>query len=132
MFLGLLNKKEKVAFLKLAHHVARSDGDFSEKQNEIISTYCFEMQVDDISYEEKQFDLKNILNNFTTDKSKKIAMLEIMALIYSDNIVHEEEQKLIDAILETFGFSKLVAHLYLEWTKTILSVSEQGKLLIEL
>jgi len=132
MFLNILKKNEKVAFLELAHNIARSNGNFSNKQKEIISTYCFEMQINDIAYAANKFDLKETLNKFTTNKSKKIAFLEIMALIYSDNIVHKEEQKIIDIMLELFGFSQVLANIYLEWTKTILAVSEQGKLLIEL
>jgi tellurite resistance protein len=131
MFLNILNKDEKIAFLEMAHHIARSDGDFSVKQKEMISTYCFEMQVDNIEYND-EFDLEKILGKFETEKSKKIVLLEVMALIYSDNIVHKEEEKIINAILEYFGFSDALASLYLEWTKTILAASEQGKLLIEL
>jgi len=132
MFLNRLKKKEKIAFLELAHNVARSDGDFSHKQKEIILTYCFEMQIDNINYSDDKFNLQKVLSKFKTNKSKKIVLLEIMALIYSDNIVHKEEQKIIDRMLEYFGLSKALANLYLEWTKTILAVSEQGKLLIEI
>ena len=130
MFLGLLNKNEKIAFLQLAHHVARSDGDFSEKQKEIIANYCFEMQVDDISYNENEFDLVAVLKNFKSNKSKKIALLEIMALIYSDYYVHPEEKKIIDKMVEVFNFNKELALLYLEWTKAMLALYKQGELFI--
>jgi len=132
MFLNILRESEKVAFLELAHKTARSDGDFSSKQKDIISTYCFEMQIDDIDYSDDKFNIQKVLSKFETNKSKKIVLLEIMALIYSDNVVHKEEQKIIDTMLDFFGFSKVLADLYLEWTKTILAVSEQGKLLIEI
>jgi galactose-1-phosphate uridylyltransferase len=45
MFLNRLENEEKVAFLELAHHIARSDDDFSDQQKEIIATYCMEMQI---------------------------------------------------------------------------------------
>ena len=32
MFLNRLEKEEKIAFLELAHYVARSDNDFSDKK----------------------------------------------------------------------------------------------------
>ena len=132
MFLGLLKKEEKEAFLKLAHHVARSDGDFSEKQHEIISTYCFEMQIADTEYNENEFDLDTILKMFDTSKSQKIVLLEIMALVYSDNILHQEEKKIIDKMLELFGLNEVIATVYSEWTKAILAIAEQGKALIEI
>lgn len=132
MFLGLLKKDEKAAFLKLAHHVGRSDGDFSEKQQEIISTYCFEMQIADTEYNENEFDLDTVLKMFDTSKSQKIVLLEIMALVYSDNILHQEEKKIIDRMLELFGLNEAIATVYSEWTKAILAIAEQGKALIEI
>jgi len=132
MFLNNLQEKEKIAFLELAHYVARSDSDFSSKQKEIIATYCFEMQIDDIQYSESDFNLERNLDKFISNQSKKIALLEIMALIYSDEKIHEEEQKVINTMLKSFKLSHGLSNLYLEWTKTILSVSQQGKLLIEL
>jgi len=132
MFLGLLKEEEKNAFLELAHYLARSDGDFSDKQKEIISTYCFEMNIDDIDYNAEKFDLNYTLSKFLSEKSKKIVLLEVMALIYSDEYIHLEEQKIIDIMLEKFELNNTISNIYLEWTKTILAVSEQGKLLLEL
>ena len=132
MFLMMLSDEERVAFLKLAHHIARSDGDFSDKQKEIISTYCFEMQIDDIDYNVDEFNLDNCLDSFLSKKSKKIALLEIMALVYSDEFIHQEEKKIIDIMKKKFGLSDATVDIYLEWTKTILSVSKQGKLLLEI
>ena len=40
MFLNRLEKEEKIAFLELAHYVARSDNDFSLSQKDIINNYC--------------------------------------------------------------------------------------------
>lgn len=37
MFLNRLEKEEKIAFLELAHYVARSDNDFSLSQKDIIN-----------------------------------------------------------------------------------------------
>ena len=132
MFLGLLEENEKKAFLKLAHYMARSDGDFSDKQREIIATYCFEMQIDDIDFDKIDFDVNSVVKEFKSTKSKKIALLEIMALVFSDNILHREEEKIIDIMLDSFEFDKKLSQLYAEWTKSILAVSEQGKILIEM
>lgn len=40
MFLNQLSAEEKVAFLELAHHVARSDNDFSEDRFDLVSDIC--------------------------------------------------------------------------------------------
>lgn len=132
MFLNRLNPEEKVAFLELAHHIARSDNDFSEMQNEIIEKYCQEMQVDDIEYNENSFDIHESLSVVEDKQSQKIILLEIMALVYSDNILHSEEQKVIDILLEEFGLNQNLSVVYGEWTKAILALYIQGEALIEL
>jgi uncharacterized tellurite resistance protein B-like protein len=132
MFLGLLNQEEKVAFLQLAHHMARSDGDFSDKQKEIITTYCYEMRIEDIEYDENSFNLNSLLKTIKDKKSQKIFLLEIMALVYSDNILHEEEEKILNSLINIFGFEKNMSILYEEWTKAILALTEQGKLLLKI
>jgi len=132
MFLGLLNQEEKVVFLQLAHHMARSDGDFSDKQKEIISTYCYEMGIEDIEYDENSFNLNSLLKTIKNKESQKIFLLEIMALVYSDNILHEEEEKILNDMINIFGFEKNISTLYGEWTKAMLALTEQGKLLLKI
>jgi len=132
MFLNRLNNKEKIAFLELAHHVARSDNDFSEDQKSIISKYCLEMQVEDIEYDEHKFDIYNTLGSITTRISRKVVVLEIMALIYSDNFLHEEERKVLEKILEEFDLNYNHSIIYTEWAKTMLSLYRQGNALIDL
>jgi hypothetical protein len=132
MFLNELDQNEKVAFLKIAHYAARSDGDFSDDQKNIINTYCFEMQISDIDYDHNSFNLSEILKGITNERSQKIILLELMALILSDDIVHKEEKKVIDLMLNTFSIKEELYYIYLEWTKAILAVSEHGKLLISL
>ncbi len=132
MFLNMLNSKDKENFLKLAHYMARSDSDFSNEQKEIIATYCYEMQIDDIDFESLDFNLEETLKEVTDKLSQKIMLLEIMALVYSDDVLHHEEAKVIDKMVEVFGLDSNIAKLYQEWTKNILAVTKQGELLLEL
>jgi len=132
MFLNRLNKEEKVAFLELAHHVARSDGDFADEEKEIISKYCMEMQIEDIEFEEEKFDIYTTLGKIEKERSRKIVILEIMALIYADNFLHEEERKVLEKMLEEFDLSYNLAIVYTEWSKAMLSLYTQGNALIEL
>jgi len=131
MFLNRLGKKEKIAFLELAHHIARSDNNFSEEEKTIIDTYCFEMQLEDIIYNKESFSLEENLAVFENKMSKNVVLLELMALIYSDNIVEKQEQEIIDTILAIFNFNASLAKIYAEWTKSILAITAQGQLLLE-
>lgn len=132
MFLNRLKKKEKVAFLELAHHIARSDNDFSESQQNIIQTYCIEMQIKDIKYSKKKFDLEKTLSNFKKYETRKIVLIETMALIYSDSILHKEEKKILNVMLKNFNIAQSLAVTYAEWTKAIMALYTQGEALIDL
>ncbi len=132
MFLNRLEKEEKIAFLELAHYVARSDNDFSLSQKDIINNYCIEMQIENIEFNVNKFDIYNTLGKITNKKSQKIVLLEIMALIYSDNFLHEEERKVLEKILEEFNLNYHLATVYGEWAKAILSLYIQGNALVEL
>ena len=132
MFLNRLKKEEKVAFLELAHHIARSDNDFSESQKSIIDKYCMEMQIDDIEYNNATFDIYKSLGKIKSQRSRKIIILEIMVLIYSDNFLHEEERKVLEKMLEEFDLSYNLSIVYTEWSKAMLSLYTQGNALIEL
>jgi len=132
MFLNRLEKEEKVAFLELAHHIARSDGDFSEDQKSILEKYCMEMQMEDIAYDEEKFDIYNTLEKIKDRRSRKVVLLEIMALIYSDDFLHEEERKVLEKVLEEFDLNYNLSIVYTQWAKTMLSLYTQGNALIEL
>jgi len=132
MFLNRLKKKEKKAFLELAHHVARSDSEFSDGEKNIIDKYCMEMQIENIKFNDKKFDIYNTLSKFKSQSSKKIVVLELMALIYSDDYLHEGERVVLEKILEEFGLSYNLSIVYTEWAKTMLSLYKQGNALINI
>jgi tellurite resistance protein len=132
MFLNRLNKKEKEAFLELAHYVERSDGDFSNDQKHIIEKYCMEMQINDIEFDVEQFDIYDTLDKIQDSKSRKIVLLEIMALIYADDFLHEEERKVLEKILEEFNLNYSLSVVYTQWAKSMLALFIQGNALVEL
>ena len=132
MFLNRLSQEEKSAFLELAHHIARSDNDFSEDQKSIIAKYCMEMQMEDIKYDEDSFDIYTTLDYIQNPRSRKIVLLEIMALIYADDFLHEGERKVLEKVLEEFGLNYNLSVVYTQWAKTMLNLYIQGNALIEL
>lgn len=137
MFLGLLDKEEKKAFLEIAHHFAWSNNDFSDAQKEVIATYCIEMQTDDITYNESAFDLRATLAKFKNKTHQKIVLLETMALAMADNIttlesLHVGEREVLETMIGEFGLSNELAVIYADWTKAMLVLTDQGKNLIKL
>lgn len=132
MFLNRLTSEEKNAFLQLAHHVAHSDESFSSEEKLVIAKYCMEMQMDDVNYDDSIFNLSETLNVFTVENHKKIALLEIMALIYADGKVTVQEESLLNVMIEHFELNPNLAVVYREWSKSILSLFVQGEALIHL
>ena len=132
MFLNRLNEDEKKAFLNLAHYIARVDEDFSEVEQNYIDSYCQEMQIDNIEFNEDEFSLVDTLEVFTTKDAQRIVLLEIAGLIYSDDILHSSEERIINIIAKKFDFDSVKLLLYKEWAKTILSVTNQGELLLKI
>lgn len=132
MFLNRLDPDEKSAFLALAHHVARSDAEFSSEELTVIARYCMEMQVDDIDYDEDQFDIDQIIGRFQSDNHRNIVLLELTTLIYADERLAAEEQQILDKLVERFDMNPYVSTIFKEWAKSFLSLCTQGEALIHL
>ena len=132
MFLNRLNTDEKTAFLALAHHVARTDADFSSEERIIIAKYCMEMQIDDIDFDEAAFDLEAVLNRFQNRSHRNIVLLELMALVYADGRLAAQEQSVLDSLITYFDMNPHLSIVYKAWARNILSLYTQGEALIHL
>ena len=132
MFLNRLNTDEKTAFLAIAHHVARTDAEFSSEERIIIAKYCMEMQIDDIDFDEAAFDLEAVLNRFQNRSDRNIVLLELMALVYADGRLAAQEQSVLDALITYFDMNPHLSVVYKAWARNILSLYTQGEALIHL
>lgn len=79
-----------------------------------------------------KFDLDKSLNKFKNKSGQKIALLEIMALVYSDDFLHDEEKKVLDKMIKNFKLKKYLSVIYSQWRKSILALYIQGQALIDL
>lgn len=128
MFLMKLQSKEKFAFLQLAHYLARIDNTYEKKEEEIILEYCNEMGIDNLdSFDMEKFDLDSILKSFSSKKSKKIVVLELMILIYIDDSFNIDEKKIIEKIMKEFGLSSKKIEKCSLWGKSISRLYIEGK-----
>ena len=132
MLLHRLKQKVKVPFLELAYYVANSDNDFSSKEEDVINSYCVEMQIDNIDFDKSNIDLDLTLSNIESSQSQKIVLLEIMALVYSDNILHQAEAKVLQSMADKFQLNPKLVSVYAEWSKAMFALTIQGISLIEL
>ncbi len=131
MFLMKLQSKEKFSFLHLAHYLARIDGVYGAKEEEIILEYCDEMGIENItSFNLNDFDLDKNLNDFKSKESKRIVLLELMILIHIDATFHINEIELIQKITEKFNISIQEVEAYSTWGKSAAILYETGKVFI--
>lgn len=131
MFLMDLKSPEKFAFLHLAHYLARTDGFFSQSEQEIINKYCIEMGIDDILFDPEDFDLDHTLQQFKSYQSQHIVMMELMLLIYSDSEFNAKEHQLVTEIASFFGINNVVLDRFAKWGEGASTLYNQGKRLIQ-
>jgi tellurite resistance protein len=131
MFLMDLKSPEKFAFLRLAHYLARTDGYFSQSEQEIIREYCIEMGIDDILFSPEDFDLIHTLGQFKSKQSQRIVMMELMLLIYSDSEFNPKEHQLVTKIASFFGINDTVLERFAKWGEGASALYNQGKRLIQ-
>ena len=109
MLLMQLETQEKFAFLHISHQLAKSDGKIGHRETVRIDDYCMEMGIDNIIFDEENYELEAYLNKFKSAKSRRILLLELMMLVHVDDRFNQEEHELINIISNRFNFTtKLV------------------------
>lgn len=131
MYLNYLEKNEKNAFLKIAHIIALSDGDFCENEKIVIGAYCNEMGINDIKLDVENELLDVLCNEFKNEQSKRIVILELMSIIHANGEFKESEKKIISQLTKVFSLNNQ----YLEdvelWSQSLIYIIEQGANLIQ-
>ncbi|MGJ0297933.1 TerB family tellurite resistance protein [Aliarcobacter cryaerophilus] len=128
MLLMKLESREKFAFLQLAHYLARVDNSFGKEEEEVILEYCDEMGIENIdSFDMDSFNLEATLNNFKSQRSRKIVVLELMILVHIDSVFNINEQILIEKISQNFGISTKDLNDFSSWGKSVAKLYEVAK-----
>ena len=123
-----LESREKFAFLQLAHYLARVDNSFGKEEEEVILEYCDEMGIENIdSFDMDSFNLEATLNNFKSQRSRKIVVLELMILVHIDSVFNINEQILIEKISQNFGISTKDLNDFSSWGKSVAKLYEVAK-----
>lgn len=105
MYLALLNKDQKEMFLGLAYNLSNIDGDYSSSEQQMIESYCGEMNIeysDSIAKVELNTIMENI-NKIFDNKSIKIVLFELIGLAMVDNNFDETEHAFLNSIQNLFS-----------------------------
>lgn len=117
MFLAELNLEEKEAYLELAALIANIDGNKSIFENSILAEYKKEMGIED--YIIRGLAIEEIAKVFKNDRSKHIVLTEILRLVYSDGVFHNQERESIRIIKKHFGFNENEYESFKDWIEKI-------------
>ncbi len=107
MFLFDLTEEQKELFIDLAIGVVEANGAVDKSEKELLARYCREMALE---YREKAniTDYKMVIEKLkeVSDEAvlRKIS-IEIIALMYADNDLAEEENEILDQMQNIFDFS---------------------------
>jgi tellurite resistance protein len=97
MFLRNLNEDQQKAFLAIAMKIAGADGRLDPAERQLIEAMRFEMGL----LQEATLpngSIEELAQPFDTRKAQTSALLEGIALAYSDNEFSGEEQKILRAL----------------------------------
>ena len=122
MFLAELQLEEKKAFLELADLIAKIDGKYSIFESKTIKEYQKELEIGD--YIIRGITIEKILEEFKNERSKNIVLSELLRLIYSDGVFHEQERESVSLIKKHFGFNPNEYDSFKDW---IIKIKELAK-----
>ena len=106
MFLNQLSEKEKEAFISLSVHVSNSNGIFADEEKVMIQEYSKEMEIPEFDTNEAK-SIDEIINVFKSSELhiKKVIMLEVLGLVYSDGFYDAEEEYFIKKFSDDIGLA---------------------------
>ncbi len=117
MFLAELQPEEKKAFIELAYLIAKIDGKYSVFESKTIKEYQKELEIED--YTIRGISIENILEEFKNERSKNIVLTELLRLIYSDGVFHDQERESVSIIKKHFGFNPNDYDSFKDWVLKI-------------
>lgn len=130
MFLHLLNKDQKAAFLTLAHRVSMSDGEDGLDEMEALEGLKRRMGI--TADPEISAVLGNLyLEPFDTPQARAIVLMELLTIVYSDGFLHEGEAQLIGEIATGLEIDQERLSKMAEWAMNALDLEADGESLIK-
>ena len=106
MYLNTLNEEIKNTFLDLSILAAKANNVVADDEIAIINEYCNEMQITPRYNEDNDFNtcVEKIKNSCSRQEIKIIA-LELTALVLSDNVCDEDEEKYMQEFITKLDIS---------------------------
>lgn len=107
MFLKQLSEESQKVFLQVCVLAAKADGIIAEEEQAMMTEYSREMGItEQISWVDvpKERVFQN-LSDISSDKDKRIILLEILGLVKADNVYDAREQQFIADLVSALGLT---------------------------
>ncbi len=107
MFLNQLETEEKKAFISLVVNAANANGIVEDEENQMIEDYCKEMGFPPADWKAAK-PMDEILNVFSvsSEQNKKIALLELIGLMYADGDYDGNERSFVKDFARNINISE--------------------------
>lgn len=101
----MLDENQKSMFLSLALYLAKIDNDYSLQEQEIIQSYCDEMniKINQSAEYESVIQLISMIDEACDMTTKRIIVFEAIGLALIDRDYSDEEKKIIYLMSSYFG-----------------------------
>ncbi len=129
MLLNQLGTEEKEAFISLVVNAANANEIVEDEENRMIEDYFREMEIPptDLRVRKSMDDVISVFSN-STERSKRIALLELIGLMYADGDYDENEQNFVKNFAEKIDLSdeteKNIENVLIQYLEVIQKVCE--------
>lgn len=130
MFLNILTERQKQSFLALATKVVMADGGVVPEENVTLDVRKAEMGGNIMAPPEEIFGEPNF-GVFDTEQARRIVVMELLVLAYSDDEYHVTERPIIEAFAKEFGFSEDQVNKFEDWAIRQSPLSVEGWKMVE-
>lgn len=131
MYLKALSADEKQAFLELAYIAARADRILALEEYELWRAFRFELDLPDERYSVRELAVAEAAACFKSDRSKRIALLELVRLVMADGVEAPAENAFIQELAGLFGLDETFVAACFAWVRQHNAVMTEGRGLVD-
>ncbi|MDB5100303.1 MAG: hypothetical protein JWM80_4724 [Cyanobacteria bacterium RYN_339] len=131
MYLKALSDDEKQAFLELAYLAARADRILALEEYELWRAFRWELGLPDDRYSVRDLSLTEAAAVFKSDRSRRIALVELIGLVMADGVEAPAETGFVQELAGLFGLDGVFVDACFAWVKRHGVVMAEGRGLVD-